>query len=90
MYVSPGSEKKRDNKIADKQEKLEKESIRSGESMVSKISRSTNGRIAPLAPWTEHCAWKITGEIDHSRRKYYRCACGKVERIRADNRQRHE
>ena len=45
MYLSPGSsDKKRDNKATDKerkQEQMETESIRSGESM---ISRSTAGR----------------------------------------------
>ncbi len=51
MYVSPGSEKKRDSKAAEKQERIEKESIRSGESM---LSRSTNGRFEGNTKFGEH------------------------------------
>ena len=42
MYVGPGSEKKRDNKIAEKQERMEKESMRSGDSKISVGSKLSN------------------------------------------------
>jgi len=52
MYVGPGSGNKRDEKAAGKlQGQMEKESVRSGESM---ISRSTNGRFEGSTKFGEH------------------------------------
>ena len=79
-----GSNKKRKTKAGDK---IERESMRSDS---SKISRNTNGRFTAIPPWTNECKWEPTGEIDTKKRRYYKCACGKVERLRVDNRSRHE
>jgi hypothetical protein len=87
MYVGPGSEKKRDNKIAEKQERMEKESMRSGDSKISVGSKLSNRATVKEVKEED---WKFTGEIDIKSNKYFKCKRCNKEKVRDDNRRTHK
>ena len=98
MYVGPGSSNKRDKKAAGKlQEHMEKESVKSGD---SKISRSTAGRFegkykvgdkttgGAIVKEVVETDWKFT-EKDKKGNGYYVCLKCQKKDVRNDNRKYH-
>ena len=99
MYVGPGSGNKRDEKAAGKlQEQMEKESVRRGESM---ISRSTTGRFeGKYKVGDKTMSGAIIKEVneddwqqvvkDKKGNTYYKCLhCDKASRVMKSDRKLH-
>jgi hypothetical protein len=71
MHVGPGSEKKkRDNKIVEKQERMEKESMRSGDSKISVGSKLSNRATVKEVREED---WNLTDRKDKNNNKFYKC-----------------
>ena len=104
LNCGPQKEKKRDNKAVDKeqekQNKMEKESQRSGESNISGISRSTNGRFEGKYKVGDKTAsgafikevvetdWNFI-EKDKKGNKFYQCLKCEKKEVRGHHRSVH-
>ena len=73
---SKASDDEEERKSRDKQQAKGK---RAGKKQLAGEKRKkSSGSGTKLPPWTENCRWELTGEVDSSFRKFYRCLCGNV------------
>jgi len=92
MYVGPGSlEKKRNEKIAGKlQEQMEKESVKSGDSKISRSKYSVGDRSSSGAIIKEviELEWSCSGK-NMQRISIYTCLLCDKQGVRSDHRRTH-
>ncbi len=102
LFGKNGSNKKSDAKAAGKQlDKLEQQSVRSGDTINNSISRSTNGRFEAKYKVGDKTAsgaiikeireedWQLV-EKDKKGNGYYKCLkCSRAPKTRKDDRKKH-